>query len=82
MVTVSDVEHSESQEIAGPELTVDGQVAERELAGLLGHLQSDSDRPERRQLERWFLPDQLSLVSGYLACRGHRGWSNHDLSPL
>ena len=59
---MADIADSQSHEIARPELAVDCEVEERELAGVLLQLKPDSDRPDLALLERCFLANKSAFV--------------------
>jgi hypothetical protein len=69
MVAVSDVEHPEADQIASAEFAVEDQVEEREFTGLPCHLKASPNGPDCRELERRFLPNELSFVPGSSSSR-------------
>ena len=53
-ITVGNIAHPELHEIAAPELTIDGQVEQRELPNSFSQLQSDADGPNVLEFEGAF----------------------------
>jgi hypothetical protein len=74
---VCDVSHSEPHEIAGPELTVDGQVEQGKLTGALGKLQPDADGPNLLKAQRCFLSDQFAFVPRVAVAHAVSYWLFH-----
>lgn len=62
---MGDVVHAQVDEIAAPQLAVDGQIEHGEVTDRMGILQVDADGPDVLRLERGLLADELSLVPGF-----------------
>jgi hypothetical protein len=58
------VPHPQLDQVAAPELAVDGEVEESEFAPTIGELQSNANGPDLLELERRFLANELALVPG------------------
>ncbi len=65
LVSMRDIAHAQTDEIAAPKLTVDGQVEHREIADCVCVLKVNANRPDVLQLEGWLLAYQFSLVPGF-----------------
>jgi hypothetical protein len=66
---VADVSDAQPDQVTGSKLTVDGEVEQRQLAGAVGELQADPDRPDLFELKRRFLTYKLSLVPFFQGSR-------------
>jgi len=67
-IPVTEVAHPHFDEIACPELAVDGQIEEGKIPNAVRDLQPYSDRPDFLEFERGPLADELALVP-WLAVR-------------
>jgi len=65
VIAVADVADLQRSQVAGPELAVDAEIEERELARPFFHLQSQPDRPDVLGFERGLLPNEFALVPGH-----------------
>jgi len=62
VITLLDIAHAKSHEVAAAELAVDCQVEEGEIPGLLGELQAEPDGPDILQAQGRLLSKQLSPI--------------------
>jgi len=61
---MSDITYPQFDQIAAPQLAVDCQVEEREVAQVLSQLQADADRPDLLKLQGRLLANELAPVLG------------------
>ena len=69
------VANAQPHEIASTQFAVDAEIEQGEFSQAALHLQANPDAPNRLQLERCLLPDQLALVPRVVMtnlCRFHR----------
>jgi hypothetical protein len=58
------VAHPQPHEVAAPQLAINGEIEEREVASTLFKLEADADRPNLLRLERAFLAGEAAFVPG------------------
>jgi hypothetical protein len=63
------IPHSQSYQVARSQLTVDGEVEERQFSGATTNLQSYPDRPDVFQFQRRLLANELPFVPWSLSRR-------------
>ncbi|WP_162883869.1 hypothetical protein [Chromatocurvus halotolerans] len=56
-------------QVAGPQLTVDGEIKQGQTAHIVGYLEADADCPDLLHLQGLFLVYQLALVPRVSGCR-------------
>jgi hypothetical protein len=79
-ISMTYVPNAQPDEIARPQLAIDGQVEEPQLSRAMTDLQPHSNCLDILQLQRSLLPNQLALVPGRLARCNMSRWF-HDGLP-
>jgi hypothetical protein len=69
-LAVRDIKNANFHQIASAQLAIDHEIEQRKIAGTISNLQAHSNRPDIFELERRFLPDELSFVPRFA------GWTN------
>ena len=65
LTAVSDVAHTQIDEIATAQLTVNREIEHCQVSGLMGVLKLNPDSPDVLGLQRWLLTNQLAFVPGF-----------------
>ena len=58
---LGNIGHRQAHQIAAPELGVDGEIEEGEVANALGKLKADADRPDLLRLQRRLLAARIAI---------------------
>ena len=79
MNALDHITNAKPNQIASPQLAVDGEVEQREFSGSPGQLQPNPDGPDLFQLQRGLLAEQLAPVPRYCTPFGLGGGINEWL---
>src|SRR3954453_9843231 len=69
-LAVRNITNANFHEIASAQLAIDREIEQRKITGTVSNLQAHSNGPDVFELQRRFLPDELSFVPWFT------GWTN------